>query len=210
MQQQSQFPSDQQPSTSNFSSQTSQSQQQNWTSLYQPGIQHTPHQQQAHFIKDVIMKYALTSGILLALFTLVESFIRQALLSLLAITGDYLSLYFRFPYIALLFFWAIYFLTGLFAARRTQKLGVACIISLWASLGYLAMFCLLSYRSLFEFFRFLSGRISDPTSIIQYSSYIGFEIFLHIGVGIGVCILGGLLGKRLAQKKQAPTMLHTP
>lgn len=93
--------------------------------------------------------------------------------------------------------WSAYFLAGFFTARKGGTAITAC---LWTGLCYFVIYCLELVINVMLFMAARDGRI--PPSFYFTSIGIGFVTMLILhGLGIGIGVLGGLLGKNAARKQ---------
>lgn len=109
--------------------------------------------------------------------------------------------------IFMLIHWAIYFLAGIFTARRARRVSTATIACLWAGLCYLIMYVILFSIGQVIIFSTMAklGSFVDASSFLVIGIRAVITLILDIGLGIGIGALGGLLGRSLASK-QAPPM----
>lgn len=161
----------------------------------------------------IALKYGLIFGAILVGADLLE-FVAGTLFSRLlpSLQAQYhlsfsaLALYsLVIPGIFVLIDWVIYFLAGLFTARRAQQVGTATIACLWASLCYFVIYILgLGINVLITWSEITRYNLSVIGYFVNVGTGLVETLILNIGLGIGIGTLGGLLGKSLASKRAQP------
>ena len=96
------------------------------------------------------------------------------------------------------FYWIVYFFLGFLVGRRTQRVGDTSIAALWTSLCYFVIYCLVVVFSIIPILHTIGLNLGLVLSSLI--SGVAFVLIVNIGLGIGICALGGLLGKNLTHK----------
>jgi hypothetical protein len=98
-----------------------------------------------------------------------------------------------------LIYWGVYFCAGIFAARQARQLGAACFACLWASLCFFVVYCLSLTVTILSTLSLLISASSWNSYLIGLASGFAGVFFIQIGLGYGIGVLGGLVGKKLAR-----------
>jgi hypothetical protein len=185
-----------------------------------------PYQSQVHFsasppkpsdsrsVQRVALKYGLIFGLIivvrLALGTAIITAFSQALPQLVASysqkPSDFALVSNIITAIYTLIDWVIYFLAGLFAARRVPQVRTAIFTSLWVDLCYGLVFCVIIGINLFLLSVTLSQYRAIPMGayvsgiIVQAGTSL---LLLHIVLGTAIGALGGLVGARSASRRNS-------
>jgi len=177
----------------------------------QPGYPYAagymPQPQSSQSTKKIALRYGLIFGAILAgvyIFQIATNWIYSQSMPSLAFRYHLpISRLVLYGYLILavftLIYWVIYFLAGLFAARRAGQVGTATVACLWAGLCYFVLYVVGLGINMLILLNLLHGRV-----LPGYFSGLGRNILLvlvlHV-IGIGIGTLGGLLGKSTGRKQ---------
>ncbi|HTK07284.1 MAG TPA: hypothetical protein VL485_08950 [Ktedonobacteraceae bacterium] len=167
-----------------------------------PGYQF--QQEQLQTGKIAALKYGLIFGGIIAFAAILEAITSQAFISFMVLQyhSSITSVSFYSLLVAAIFiliYWALYFFAGFLAARRSQRAVTASIAGLWMSLCYFVMYLLILGFNFLMTLHMLGGRIIGSYFISLIGGF-AIALFVVIGLGIGISVLGGLLGQSLARK----------
>lgn len=177
-----------------------------------PGHQPYPGQPASQLLspqslRKIALKYGLIFGAILIVCYLLETgasmILMQQMFQHPSTSSTGLITYTIYNYIRIavftLIYWSIYFLAGIFAARRAQRVGTAFAACLWASLCYLVVYCLVVGSGVVTNWNVIArGDFSTSMYLMNIGTGFALTCILHIGLGLGIGALGGLLGKSLS------------
>jgi hypothetical protein len=156
----------------------------------------------------IAFKYGLIAGALLSAITIVVFVIllipgtSDVLYKMMpeGVLGDYLSLYSVVIslFVALLNM-VVYFFTGLFAARRTGKIGTAMLACLWALLCFLVIDACVYVIDILRFLTLVQGiQLQHVIISLLTNDILSFliDLILALLLGFGAGGLGALIGQQ--------------
>lgn len=182
----------------------------------QPNGGYSSPPSQPKFTRKIALKYGLIFGAIMVVIDLLSYALSLIFRPLYLYLGQ--QFHFSIPmgssiiYYSLLptviftlIYWGVYFCAGIFVARQAQQIGAAVtLVCLWASLCRFAIYCLLTVVGVLSSLS-LQRSASFWTAYLT-SIAIGFAIllFIQIGLGCGIGILGGLVRKNRVRGSQVP------
>ncbi|GHO46849.1 hypothetical protein [Ktedonospora formicarum] len=189
----------------------SQPYQENGPNPAQSGFPYQPASPAPRSTNSIALTYGLIFGAIMVATYILSIVVNQLFISLFIhrIANNALT-----PFallqgtIFMIIYWVLYFVMGMLAAQRARKIATATIAGLWASLLFFIAYCV---GTMISFIAILRIAYSSGYFI---SVVLGLlvTLFLHIGVGIGIGALGGLVGKGMGNKtvQMGPPSAYPP